>query len=178
MSFLADLQKENPSMKQDLKILHEFVIRYRPEIILEVGTGHSTLAMAYAANLLERFEKIVTIYSTDIDIERTKLFNKKINDNNLYHVILLNEDSLKFLSNYEGMVDLIFIDSAHTYDLTLKELEEASGKLSPNGYILMHDVISVSDVQLAIKEFLSKHPDEFKYFILKTQCGIGVLQRK
>ena len=89
-----------------------------------------------------------------------------------------NKDSIKFLSEFEGIADLIFIDSSHTFVQTTNELYEAIGKLAPDGYILMHDVISVPDVRAAIHHIMEVYKDEFKYFILKTECGLGVLQRK
>lgn len=167
---------ENPTMKQDLKILYQFVMRYKPQIILEVGTGHSTLAMLKASDDLCNTASI-TIHTTDIDQHRIDIFEEKMGIETYYRAHTNNKDSIKFLSEFEGFADLIFIDSSHEYIQTYKELEAASGKLAPNGYIIMHDVISVPNVNRAVKEFLAENKDEFKYFILKTECGLGVLQR-
>jgi len=174
---LEEWKEENPSMRQDLQILYELVRKLRPEVILEVGTGHSTLAMLRAMeDMYGDFWRF--LYSTDIDNDRVKLFLKKAKDAQLKHGKFYTQDSIKFLSEFEGIADLIFIDSSHEYTQTLSELEEASGKLAPNGYIILHDVTAIRDVRMAVGHFLTIHPDEFKYFVLKTECGLGVLQRK
>ncbi len=173
---LSQWQKENPTMKQDLQILYDLIQKLKPKKIVEIGAGHSTLAMALALY----FSGLDTyIYTTDIDKHRVEIFQKETSETKLnLHIVFNDIDSLKFLSEFDGIADLIFIDSSHKYEQTLSELEEAAGKLAPNGYIIMHDAISMAGVRDAIYRFMEVHKEEFKYFVLKTECGLGVLQRK
>jgi predicted O-methyltransferase YrrM len=178
---LEEWYNENPSMKQDLKILYEMVHFNKPRQIVEIGTGHSTMTMAYA---LKCFMMDVKILTTDIDKVRVEYFMKKIDSADLSNYCILHtKDSIEFLneinfiSSYiEKIVDMIFIDSAHEYQKTLDEIIAANNILSSKGFIFIHDTTN-GFVLAAIKKFLENN-NLYIYSNFPTQCGLGVLKRK
>jgi predicted O-methyltransferase YrrM len=171
---LEEWQKENPSMKQDLKILYEMVLKTKPKIIAEVGTGHSTMTMALALKIQNL--KNSKIYSTDIDVFRINYFQTKIDMALLSDYCgLFTKDSEQFFKDISVVADTIFIDSAHEYQKTLDEITQASKVLSTNGSIFVHDT-AIGNVLLAIKEFLNQNKG-WTYYNFPTPCGLGVLMR-
>ncbi len=174
---LEEWQKENPSMKQDLKILYEMIIKNQPKIIAEIGTGHSTMAMALALKNCGREQN--KIFTTDIDPDRVKYFIKKIGDCGLSKYCIFYEiDSIDFFEEFTDYkeIDMIFIDSAHEYQKTLDEIIASDKILSDKGFIFIHDTTN-GNVLAAIKEFI-KNKNNYTYSNFPTQYGLGVLKRK
>lgn len=178
---LEEFQNENPTMKQDLKILYEMVHFNKPRKIVEIGTGHSTMAMALALKCFMLNGKILT---TDIDKVRVEYFMKKIDNADLSNYCILHtKDSIEFLNEIsfesgftEKTVDMIFIDSAHEYQKTLDEINASNAILASKGFIFIHDTTNGS-VLSAIKKFLEDN-NSYIYSNFTTQCGLGVLKRK
>ena len=172
---LSEWQKENPTMKQDLKILYELVIFNCPKVIVEIGCGHSTMAMALALKVSGL--KDSKVYSTDIDNNRINQFQDKINKEGLSdYCMLFDEDSAQFLKDFDCIADIIFIDSAHEYQKTLDEINESSKILSSKGFIFIHDTTN-GNILNAIKEFMRQNKD-WVYSNFPTQYGLGVLKIK
>lgn len=69
-------------------------------------------------------------------------------------------DSISFLNNPDVFVrfDFVYIDTVHTYDYTIKELEAAYKAVKVGGYIAGHDHCAMFDgVRQAVREFCLKY---------------------
>jgi len=85
-------------------------------------------------------------------------------------------DSREFLRSWAGApVDLVFIDSGHSYELTLDELRLSSRLLWPWGAILLHDTQDPNwpGVIQAVQEFLKLDPNRYGFQELGTRHGLG-----
>lgn len=70
--------------------------------------------------------------------------------------------------------ELLFIDTIHTYEQLIKELDLHAPRTTK--YIIMHDT-NFPEMQKAIKEFLTNNNDWKVKEILTTLTGLTVLQR-
>lgn len=71
-------------------------------------------------------------------------------------------------------IDVLFIDSDHTYERVKKELETWVPRVRPGGVILMHDTESFPEVKRAAKEFLAS---KSFYSEFRTNCnGLAIIR--
>lgn len=112
-------------------------ISHRPKVILELGVrkGESTF-------VFNKIHKLLNNIFISVDIDDC---SNVINNSNW---IFKQEDSIKFLKNYNSWSadnikslkpDIIFIDTSHLYEETLKEIRLSNEILSDNGAIIFHD---------------------------------------
>jgi len=154
--------------------LNEFL---KSKKLIEIGVGPygtSNLALLY---FCERHS--AHLYSIDITkysnvVER----NKKLGLDKFWTYIV--RDSREVGKEWNIQVDFLFINSGHTYDLTLSELQLFSPFVKPSGIITMHDT-KIEDcprihreVRKAMFEFL-KNNLNYKVLELKAKRGFSVL---
>ena len=130
-------------LKSNNDICHHFdnlvyeVTSHKPKVILELGVrkGESTF-------VFNKIQKLLNNIHISVDIVDC---SKVIDDPNWKFII---DDSIKFLKNYNSWSennvnslkpDVIFIDTSHLYEETLKEIELSAEILSDNGSIMFHD---------------------------------------
>lgn len=80
---------------------------------------------------------------------------------------LLQGYSTQMLNNLEDeSLDIAYIDTAHTYDVTWNELLLCAKKVKKNGYICGHDYVNISPVsrlQYGVVEAVNKFCVEYNY---------------
>jgi len=95
-------------------------------------------------------------------------------------------DDLEIVKKWVINMDLLFIDTSHTYENTLKELDAYSGFVLPKGIIVMHDTHidrTVSEqypVRRAVEDWL-RNNGEWEFLDITTPgdgWGLGLLRRK
>lgn len=140
----------------DRRALFYLVRALRPTSILETGThlGSSTLAIALAAKLLGNREEAGGAHLTTVDIKDVnsemeqpwKDFGSSCSPRELLSrsecsgvVEFRVGDSLRFLGETSETYDFIFLDGSHDADFVYQEVPRALHRLSPGGYILLHD---------------------------------------
>lgn len=83
------------------------------------------------------------MYSIDIDLNLPLLW-QRMKNYDLHNVQLLQGSDLEFnMPELKGLVDIIYIDTFHQYEETLKELFLFDEYLKPGGLFLMHDLVSL-----------------------------------
>lgn len=97
--------------------------------------------------------------------ERLDVFDSK--------VIFIYEDSSKYHSNFEDdFFDFIFVDGDHSYEATLKDIQNYWPKMKKGGLFAGHD-INLQTVSNAINEFFKDNAKNIKvvennaWFIIK-----------
>lgn len=114
--------------------LFALVQKHKPQLIVEVGTslGYSTLWMAEAAR--EYGGKIITLEHEITKIEKTqKLFDwLELQDT----VTLVHTDAKKFLEQFEGSIDFLFLDAMKREYVHYAKL---AAKNMPVGSLLVAD---------------------------------------
>jgi predicted O-methyltransferase YrrM len=137
--------------------------------VLELGvrTGESTIALLSAAKDISG--KVVSVDMEDCWEAKSKINAFGLSSN--WQFIKGNDLEI----DWSGNIDHLFIDTSHTYEQTLKELQKFEPYVKSNGGVItLHDVVSFPDVLIAIQDYFSGRSDIqlFKYF----HCnGIAVI---
>lgn len=167
-------------LPEDLLRIQEVIYKIKPDVIIETGVAHGG-SLIYYASLCKTMEKGRVI---GIDIEIRPHNKKAIEEHILSNYISLfegdsNDQNLvkKIKSSVrEGETVLIVLDSCHTYQHVLGELEAYHDLVTLGSYIIATDGImqDLYDVPRgsaswkndnpisAINDFLFRH-DEFIY---------------
>lgn len=184
----------------DMVLMQELIWKLRPDVVVETGVAHGGSAVLYAS-ILELIGKGKVI---GVDIEIRRHNRLAINSHPLSRRIELVEGS----STAPEMIDevrsriqtrgevLVVLDSNHSYDHVISEMELYKEFISPGGYMVVMDGVQemLSDTPsgnkewkhnnpfAAIREFLSRHPnwEEDSYYIrTHITCNpSGFLRRK
>jgi len=143
-----------------LMTLYMLTQQLRLSTILELGvrTGESTIAFLFAA-------KEIGGMVTSIDIADCPEAKDKISSFGLskYWHFVKGDD---LLIDWNIPIDHLFIDTSHTYDQTLKELQKFEPWVNVGGIITLHDIVTFPDVLRAINDYLreAKGLKMYKYF--------------
>ena len=161
----------------DIVMMQELIWKLRPDVIVETGVAHGGSAVLYAS-LLELLGKGKVI---GVDIEIRKHNRLAINSHPLSRRIDLVEgsstapemiDEIRSRIPTKGKV-LVVLDSNHSYEHVISEMELYKEFISPGGYMVVMDGVQemLSDTPsgniewkhdnplAAIREFLSRHSD-------------------
>jgi len=149
-----------------LDFLTRVCLLVEAEVILELGTrtGHSTRAFLKAAEILNA--KVISV-----DIDDCTPFVKP-NKHWTFHQM----NDLDF--EIDTPVDVLFIDTSHKYNHTLRELEKFAPKVRQNGVILLHDTISCTDVYKALSKFVQNNPNKYDFDHHEFCNGLGILWKR
>lgn len=143
---------------QDMIAVQEIIWRIKPDLIIETGIARGG-SLIFSASILELIGK-GKVLGIDIDIRK---HNKKEIENHPLkkRIIMLEGSSIdenilkkvkKYVKNKKCI--LLFLDSFHTNNHVLKELEMYSPFIKNGGYIIVFDTI----IELMPKESFPKRP--------------------
>lgn len=168
ISYLESRMMSPSDINEHLITLNMLTIELKLKRILELGTrtGESTIAFLEAAKLIDG---VVTSIDVDPCLDAKKLVSK-IGLSDFWNFI--QNDDLQI--DWKEPIDHLFIDTSHTYDQTLAELQKFVKYVRPGGIVSLHDIISHPEVLSAIQEYIKdKHNIKFyKYF---NNSGLGIL---
>jgi cephalosporin hydroxylase len=130
---------------QDMIAMQEIIWEVKPDLIIETGIAHGG-SLIYYASLLELIGK-GEVLGIDIDIrehnkmeiERHPMF-KRIK---MIQGSSISPDTIQLVRKYaqDKRCVLVCLDSNHTHDHVLKELELYAPLVSVNSYIVVFDTI-------------------------------------
>lgn len=164
-------------LPEDMIRIQEVIYRVKPDVILETGVAHGG-SLIYYASLCRAMQKGRVI---GVDIEIRPQNREAIEEHFLYPIITLIEgnsvapdvvDQVKSRIK-PGEVVLVILDSLHTKEHVLAELEAYHDLVAPGSYIVATDGIMrwVADVprgesdwdennpSSAAIDFVQNHPD-------------------
>lgn len=137
---------------QDIFSLMEITWKIKPDLIIDVGIAHGGSLLFNAANLhlLNQSEKKkINRKVIGIDIRLKKKNKKKILKDSLFKYIEIIEGSsvsdqtkkkvLSYVKNKKKI--LVILDSSHTHDHVIKELEFYANLVSKKSYCIVFDTI-------------------------------------
>ena len=148
--------------------LYELVLKYKPEVIVEVGTslGYSTIWMAEAAR--EYGGKIITIEHEPTKITKTqKLFDELEYQDT---IIMIETDAKQFLESHDAPIDFLFLDAMKREYIDYIQLTE---KNMPVGALLVAD--DVITWRRKLDDFFEYIETSGKYTIQILELGHGLL---
>jgi cephalosporin hydroxylase len=163
---------------QDIMAMQEIIWEVKPDLIIETGIAHGG-SIVYYASLLELIGK-GEVLGIDIDIRAHN--RKEIENHPMFKRIRMiegssvNEDTLKQVRQVaEGKASvLVVLDSNHTHEHVLTELEMYSPLVTKGSYLVVFDTIVelLPDYYLpdrpwkqgdnpmtALRQFLATHPE-------------------
>jgi cephalosporin hydroxylase len=131
---------------QDIVALQEIVWRTKPDMIIETGVARGGSVLLYAS-LLELVKGDGVVVGVDIDIRKHN--RKKITKHALNHRIRLIENSSTDAATVDEIMKLsrekkrimVSLDSNHTHEHVLKELEIYAPLVSIGCYCVVFDTI-------------------------------------
>lgn len=164
-------------LPEDLLRMQELLYRIQPDVVVETGIAHGGSLIFYASmcRLIGKGRVI------GIDVEIRPNNRKAIENHSFAHAISLIEGSsvdsrvVQRVCNLlqPGETVLVVLDSCHTRDHVLAELEAYGPLVSPGSYIIatdgiMEDLVdapraqpdwSWNNPQQAVRDFVSRHPE-------------------
>ena len=148
----------------DVVVIQELIWRVKPDVIIETGVAHGG-SLVLSASILELIGK-GTVIGIDIDIREHN--RKALDDHSLRKRIQLIEGSsisdevimkVKNLIPEDARV-MVMLDSNHSEEHGLKELELYSPLITNGSYIIAHDASQawVWDIPRGKEEWKDDHP--------------------
>jgi cephalosporin hydroxylase len=181
--------QQNPC---DAWMWQEIIWELKPDFIVETGTYTGGSAL-YFASLLELMDLPGKVVSVDINpmleqVSTKPVFRRRVQvirgDSVAPEVVEQVTESVK-----DGKVVLVTLDSLHTKDHVLKELERYGPLVTPGSYLVVQDT-RIQDFAAprrepgpgeAVEEFLKTHPefevDRDRERLLLTFYSGGYLRR-
>ena len=165
--------------------LYRRAVESKAKVIVELGTqvGHSTRALLKAA-----VENGGHLTSVELNPNTLSLVGESMRfggaDTSFWTAV--PGDDLEVVKQWTIHMDLLFLDTSHTYENTLKELEAYSKFVVPRGIIVLHDtwidrtVPEQYPVRRAIEDWM-KNNEEWEFLDITTPgdgWGLGLLRRK
>ena len=131
---------------QDMLALQEIVWNIRPDVIVETGIAHGG-SLIYSASLLEMLGTGGRVVGVDIDIREHN--RREIERHPLYRRITMIEGSSideQIVAQVRNQVRpgekcLVILDSNHTHEHVLRELELYSPLVAAGSYLIVFDTI-------------------------------------
>lgn len=131
---------------QDIIAIQEIIWKTKPDLIIETGIAHGG-SLIFSASMLELLGNDGSVLGIDIEIRE---FNRKaIEDHPMYKRISMIEGSsvdpavLNKVKKYcDGKNNImVILDSMHTHDHVLQELELYSPFVSTGSYLIVLDTV-------------------------------------
>ena len=153
------------------RFLSELVFYRKPAVVVElgcfVGWASAHLAMALQANGNGK------LYCVDCDqknLEATVRNLKRLGLDRVTNTLLGKSMEPAVIAGLPNKIDLLFIDTSHTYRDTLDEILLYSSRVKEAGCMVFHDSISFPGVRRAIAEM----SDKFRILTFATESGNGI----
>jgi|ERR1051326_99534 cephalosporin hydroxylase len=141
----------------DILVLQEIIWKIRPDVIVETGIAHGG-SVIFSASMLELLGHGEVI-AVDIDIRKHN--REKIEEHPMFKRITMIEGSStdpriveQIREKTKGKKVLVCLDSLHTHDHVLQELELYSGMVSVGSYIVCPDTF----IEFFPKGYYSNRP--------------------
>lgn len=175
LKYVWDLTLRDTDISEHLMTLYSLAIMSKAKTILEIGAGQSTFALTAAAN-----ENEGEFYSIDLGPDaHLRLFPEGegvLEKEPRYHPIAGNSMDIE----WDKPVDFFFLDSGHTYQLTLDELRKYTPFVKSGGWIICHDTgefynEAFADCRRAMIVFINEVG--WKFRTMNCQSGFTMIRK-
>ena len=142
------------------------------QTVVELGS-FSGWTSAHIAFALKARANGGLLYCVDIHDEHLSALRANLDRYSLSsYVKVIKGSSLdgNVLARLPSAVDLVFLDTSHTYPATRDELLASIPRLSPSGCLVLHDSVSAVGVRRSLAEI----PHKLRRFCFATEAGNGV----
>lgn len=168
------------------RLLYENVIKFGAKTILELGVGEAFSTVSLLAAVKETDGVLWSIDKRIFVPGIERIQTTPFVDIEKWRFIL--SDDIEYAKNWNLRVDILYVDTNHRYEQTLKELELYSPYVRKGGAVLLHDTLLTGEwdgaparVKDAVDAFLLTNP-KWKFNELlpndEGHCGLGILLEK
>jgi predicted O-methyltransferase YrrM len=162
-------------INQHLTTLYMLAVEFNAKNMLELGVrgGESTIALLQAA-------KEIGGSLTSIDIAPCPTAKERVREYGFesYWIFILGDDCTL---DWNRPINLLFIDTTHEYEHTLKELTKYEPSVVPKGIIILHDTmrpdLTVTDCGKAVETYVEGRTDLKAYGYINNN-GLTVLFKR
>jgi len=171
VNLLEKHMTKDTDIHEHLLTLYMLTVERRLGRILELGTrtGESTVALLLAARDVEGSV-------TSVDIDPCLEAKRNIRESGLdKYWTFIQADDLPV--QWSSPIDHLFIDTSHTFEQTLRELQKYEPYVVSGGIVTLHDTVSNPEVLRAIRLYAMDKPHlkVYQYF----NCnGLAVIIKK
>jgi predicted O-methyltransferase YrrM len=170
-SILEERMATNTDIHEHLATLYFFTTELNLKNVVELGTrdGESTIALLLAC-------KKIGGRLTSIDIDPCLTAKQRIESYGLTSYWSFMQANVAKV-DWHDSIDHLFVDTSHTYEQTLLELNKFEPYVTPGGVITLHDIVTYPSVLQAINDYVSERSDLgfYQYF----NChGLGVIRKR
>jgi len=171
-------------LPEDIVRMQEVIYSLKPDVIVETGVAHGGSLIFYAS----LFKALGSGRVIGIDIDIRPHNRKGIEEHEFFPIIELIEGSStspEVVSRVKSLIKpdesvLVVLDSNHTYEHVMGELEAYNDLVSQNSYIVATDGImrEVHDTPMAGKQWLTDNPANAAEDFAKTHPEFEIEQPK
>lgn len=160
-----------------------------PRNIVELGTGPGISSLAFI-RVMQYYNRLRSqkgvLHSCDLDPKMQEPLKKF---GGIVKLHLMSTDQLaEKWSEKKEVIDFLYIDADHSYEQSLKDFNNFSPYVMPNGLILMHDTFPLNEgyEQLHLSgtvyktaQYIKRHySDEFEIVTVPYLCGVSIVRKK
>ena len=153
------------------RFLSQLVFYRKPTVVVElgcfVGWASAHLAAALQAN---GHGKLYCVDCDQKNLDATVTNLKRLGLDALTNTLLGKSTEPTVVAGLPNKIDILFIDTSHTYRDTLDEILLYSSRMEETGCMVLHDSISFPGVRRAVAEVSGK----FRILTFATESGNGV----
>lgn len=172
-AFFESNKKEKSDISEHLETLYNYIKNSNARVIVELGvrSGKSTSAL-----LLGTIDINAKLYSCDIN-EPQGTINKFLLLEDYWK--FEKSDSVIFASSFDLPVDIVFIDTSHTFEHTLAELEVMYPLIVKDGLFILHDThnLEYKGTYAATKVFMDRHINIILEKEFENNNGLTILRK-
>lgn len=158
-------RRDYPNIHEHLPTLRELA----RGVVLELGSRDGTSTGVLLEGVVEHGGEV---WSVDIDPQYADAWR----GHPRWHFGACDSCNVPALreAGLPEQLDVVFIDSDHTYDRTRNELDAWLPRVRPGGVVILHDTESFPDVKKALLEVVRERGLKVE---LKTNCnGLGIIR--
>lgn len=175
LDFVWKLTLRDSDINEHLLTLYGLVVATKSRTVLEIGSGQSTFALTAAVN-----ETKGELFSIDLtpELSSLRLYPEAkglLPTEPRYHSI---EGDSKAVG-WDKPIDLLFIDSGHSYELTLLELRKYAAWVKVGGWILAHDTGEFNNIFADCRRAMLDFIDEtgWRFRTMNNQNGLTIIRK-
>ncbi len=159
-NFILNVCQKSSDMNEYLMSIYNIPVQIYAHNIVEIGSGVSTFALVAAANKIGGSVTSIDIGGWDT-LNRIETGDRIMRDEPNFTMVEGSSLEVPLIEN----IDFFLLDSEHTYDLTMNEMNRWFGSVRKRGIIFMHDTAHESGQAMqcrqALNDYLKIHRDEY-----------------
>lgn len=167
------VEAHDDDISEHLPILSMLVTEFRLREIVELGTrsGNSSLTLLTAAKSIGG--KVLSMDIQPCEIAQQRVAAAGLKD---YWTFWQTDDLRVPDSDIPQPIDLLFIDTWHTYNQLTAELKKYTPRLRPGSWIAIHDYISFPGMTHAVRDFIASRPSGVRFYPFANQNGLALMR--